>query len=127
MAVTADVYRQMVESAAMALAAGVTVIADAVHARPEERAAIEAVAVAAGVPFTGLWLDAPAAVLSARVRSRKNHASEADATVLQDQLDYDLGAMDWRVVDVTGELSGVLFDVAGEPLGLPVRARESTV
>ena len=42
--VTADVYRQMVESAAMALADGFTVIAAAVHARPEERTAMEAVA-----------------------------------------------------------------------------------
>lgn len=36
---TADMYRQMVESAAMALAAGFTVIADAVHARLDERTA----------------------------------------------------------------------------------------
>jgi len=125
--VTADVYRQMMESAATVLAAGFTVIADAVHARPEERAAMEAVAIQMGVPFTGLWLDAPAAVLSARVRSRKNDASDADATVLRDQLDYDLGAMDWRVVDVTGEAQEVFADVAREPLGLPARSRESTV
>jgi aminoglycoside phosphotransferase family enzyme/predicted kinase len=125
--VTADVYRQMVESAAMALAAGFTVIADAVHARPEERAAIEAVAVQMDVPFTGLWLEAPAAVLLTRVRSRKNDASDADAAVLRGQLDYDLGAMDWQVVSAAREPQDVLFDVARESLGLPVRARESTV
>ncbi len=125
--VTAIVYGQMVESAATALAAGCTVIADAVHAHPEERAAIEAVAVRMGVPFTGLWLDAPAAVLLTRVRSRKNDASDADATVLRDQMEYDLGAMDWQVVDAAGEPTDVLFGAARAPLGLPARARESTV
>ena len=80
-----------------------------------------------GVPFTGLWLDASAAVLLTRVRSRKNDASDADAAVLRDQLGYDLGTMDWQVVDVTGEPHDVLNNVVRGSMGLPVRAQESTV
>ena len=47
--------------------AGRTVIVDAVHAKPEERAAIESLAAEVGVPFTGLWLEAPRDVMRARV------------------------------------------------------------
>ena len=36
-------------------------IADAVYGDPEQRAAIEAVAAARGVPFAGIWLEAPLA------------------------------------------------------------------
>ncbi|HYN40021.1 MAG TPA: AAA family ATPase, partial [Rhodospirillales bacterium] len=59
-------YEAIYEEARLALAAGRTVIADAVFARPDERAAIAAIAADAGVPFQGLWLDAAPALLQDR-------------------------------------------------------------
>jgi hypothetical protein len=113
--VTERVYRQVREEAAAVLAAGFSAIADAVHARPAERAAIAAAARAAGAPFVGLWLDAPADVLACRVGGRRGDASDATVEVLRRQLGYDLGAIDWAAVD------------AGQPLEAVVAAARKTV
>jgi len=53
------VYARMQRDAADAIAAGQSVIVDAVFARAEERAAIENIAREAAVPAMGLWLEAP--------------------------------------------------------------------
>lgn len=99
----AQVYAELGRQAAAALAAGHAVVADAVFAKPEERQAIAAVARAAGVPFAGIWLEAPAAVLEARVAARRGDASDATVEVLRRQLGFDLGDLDWRRVDVRGD------------------------
>lgn len=91
------VYDRLIEEARRALASGASVIVDAVFAAPAERAAIAEVADAAGVPFLGLWLDAPPDVLRARVGGRSGDASDADAAVVDRQLGYALG-------DLTGWL-----------------------
>ena len=57
--VTQRVYATMTERAATVVRAGYAAIADAVFARPADRDAIEQAAAAAGVPFVGIWLDAP--------------------------------------------------------------------
>jgi predicted kinase len=106
--VTARVYRRMREEAAAVLAAGLCVIADALHARPAEREAVADVARAAGVPFVGLWLEAPAAVLTARIAARRDDASDATVDVLKRQLAYDLGPMSWTRVDAGGALEDVI-------------------
>ena len=67
-AVTRRVYRELTARALAALKAGHSVIADAVFARPEDREAIAQAARAAGVPFLGLWLDAPPAIARATHR-----------------------------------------------------------
>ena len=61
--VTALVYRELGERAAMALDAGYAAVIDAVALREEERRTFADVAKAVGVPFTGLWLDAPGAAM----------------------------------------------------------------
>ena len=106
--VTARVYRRMREEAVAVLAAGRCVIADALHARPAEREAVADVARAAGVPFVGLWLEAPAAVLTARIAARRDDASDATVDVLKRQLAYDLGPMSWTRVDAGGALEAVI-------------------
>jgi hypothetical protein len=57
----------------------------------------------ARVPFSGLWLEAPAEVLERRVAQRRGDASDADVTILRRQLTYDLGPIDWAPIDVSGD------------------------
>jgi predicted kinase len=100
--ITRRVYRHLQETAAATLATGVPVIVDAVFATPAEREAIEAVARAAGVTFTGLWLSAPSKTLADRIEARRGDASDADVAVLSRQLTYDLGRIDWSILDAGG-------------------------
>ncbi len=101
------VYQAVLAQARAALAAGHSVIADAVHAKPDERAAIETLAGDLGVAFTGLWLEAPKDVLQKRVTGRKDDASDATAAVVRAQQDYDLGPMTWERIDATGDIDRV--------------------
>ena len=55
------------------------------YARAADRHTIEGVAAAASVPFLGLWLDAPEAVLMARAEPRRHDPSDATADVIQSQ------------------------------------------
>ncbi|MFG1376844.1 AAA family ATPase [Xanthobacter autotrophicus] len=92
---TQQVYARLRTLAARVLATGHSVIVDAVHARPDERDAIAEVARAAGMPFAGIWLDAPEGELIRRVEARSGDASDADAAVVRRQLSYDLGTIGW--------------------------------
>jgi aminoglycoside phosphotransferase family enzyme/predicted kinase len=100
--VTAQVYRELCDRAAVALAAGYSAVIDAVALRGDERRAFAEVAAAAGVAFTGLWLDGPAATMRARIDARTGDASDASAEVLDRQLRHDPGALDWRHIDAGG-------------------------
>lgn len=99
---TERTYRALYDGAAAALAAGRSVIADAVFARVGERDAVAAVARRLGVPFTGFWLEAPPDVMLDRVAKRRRDASDATAAVVRRQLDYDVGPMSWRRIDSSG-------------------------
>jgi predicted kinase len=97
--VSRRVYAQLQRQAADALAAGYSVIIDAVSLKPAERASFAAVAKAAGVPFSGLWLEAPAAAMERRLRRRRHDASDASRGVLAQQLRQDAGPLDWVRID----------------------------
>lgn len=101
---TQAVYDSLGEAAAAALRAGGIVIADAVFARPEERAAIEAAAAKAGVGFAGFWLEAALPILEARVAGRRGDASDATVAVVRRQQHYETGPMGWMRVDAGGPL-----------------------
>lgn len=94
--VTARVYAAMQERAGMALAGGATVILDAAHLKAAERDRAGAMAAEIGVPFHGLWLDAPVENLKTRVTVRGADASDADARVVEKQTGYDLGPIRWH-------------------------------
>jgi predicted kinase len=98
-AATDRVYAKLFELAQGALAAGASVVLDAVFAREPERAAVSAMARTAGAGFTGLWLEAAPDVLEKRLAHRTGDVSDADAAVLRRQLSYDLGAIDWYRLD----------------------------
>lgn len=99
---SARVYERLQRDAAAALAAGHSVVVDAVFGRADERKAIEAVAARAGAPAQCLWLDAPAKTLQARVDARTGDASDADSAVVRRQLAIDTGNNSWRRVDAGG-------------------------
>jgi predicted kinase len=80
------VYDLLAERTALAARAGHSVIVDAVFVRPEDRLLMEEAASRAGVPFTGLWLEAPPEVLTRRVEARRGDASDADAAIVRKQL-----------------------------------------
>lgn len=105
-------YDRLLRDAAATLAAGHSVIADAVFARPEERAAVARLAEEAGLAFDGFWLEAPAATLMERVGARTGDASDADAAVVERQLGYALGTLTpWTRVEAGGTADETLTHV----------------
>ncbi|MBL8705191.1 MAG: AAA family ATPase [Rhodospirillales bacterium] len=107
-AMTARVFDGLAEGARRALAAGHAAIADAVYLAPAQRLKIEAVAKAAGAPFAGLWLEAPAGQLEARVSARRGDVSDAGADIVRMQLAQDPGPMAWHRIDAGGTPAEVL-------------------
>jgi len=105
------VYETVMEQADAVVRGGFAAIVDAVFARPEDRAAVQHVAVAAGVPFAGLWLEAPEPVLIARVEGRGPDASDADRGVIKQQLADHVDALHWHRCDASGTLQQVYDDV----------------
>jgi aminoglycoside phosphotransferase family enzyme/predicted kinase len=98
---SARIYEVLEQKARLALAAGCPVVVDAVYASEQERRDIEAVALALGVVFDGIWLTAERDTLVARVGARRNDASDATADVVDAQLQYEVGEMSpaWRAID----------------------------
>jgi predicted kinase len=64
------VYAALAAQASAVVRAEYGAIAGAVYARPADRTVIERVPLAAGVSFTGLWLDASDPVLTSKAESR---------------------------------------------------------
>jgi aminoglycoside phosphotransferase family enzyme/predicted kinase len=95
------VYEALIESAGAALGAGHSVVIDAVAAHARQRAAIEALAGRAGVPFIGLWLEAPREILEARVGARTGDVSDATTEIVRAQSGYDTGRIDWVRLDAS--------------------------
>jgi uncharacterized protein len=100
-AVSARVYATMIARAGCVLKDGHSVIADAVYARPDDRRAIARAAAEAGVPFVGLWLEAPDATLLERVGRRRLDPSDADAAIVQQQRARGVGPVDWLCLDAS--------------------------
>jgi len=96
---SAAVYAELYARAAEAMAAGHAVIADMVFLDPAERRAVQSASGAAR--FVGLWLEAPLAVLEARLASRTGDASDADAAVLRATAARDPGPITWQRIDAS--------------------------
>ena len=97
-----EVYAACLARAEKALAAGHSVVLDAVFARPDERDAAAELARRTRAHFAAVWLDAPREVLVARTAMRSGDASDATPDVVDAQLRSDLGRMDWPRVDAGG-------------------------
>ena len=96
---SARVYETLAMDAAAVLATGHSAVVDAVFTRAEDRVAIERVARIAGVPFAGLWLEAPEDVLIERVTRRGPDVSDADPAVVRMQYAQAAGDVRWSHVD----------------------------
>lgn len=114
------VYDALLHQAGVALAAGWTVIVDAVAALPGERKAFAALAARHGGRFQGLWLTSPEVVLSARIAARTGDASDATVAVLREQLKWDTGNLGdgWVALDASGTPAET-HAAAAAILGLP--------
>ncbi len=95
-------YDHLMADARLTLAGGCPVIVDAVFARQAERDAVRAVADAQGVPFQGVWLEAPPDIVARRIGSRHGDASDATAEIALRQLEWIERPVDWRLVDAQG-------------------------
>ncbi|MCC7008026.1 MAG: AAA family ATPase [Acidobacteria bacterium] len=119
--VSARVYETIAERARALLGAGHAVIADAVFAKAEDRRRIEEVAASAGVPFVGIWLEAPESTLVERAARRGPDPSDATADVIRRQVDTGAGAIAWTRIDSSSNLPDVARRAAD-----PIRARLGT-
>jgi len=108
-----EVYAACLARAEKALAAGHSVVLDAVFASGEERHAAAELARRTRAQFAGVWLHSPADILAARVAARSGDASDATPDVVERQLAYDLGQMNWPQVDASGSPGNTLAQIKG--------------
>jgi aminoglycoside phosphotransferase family enzyme/predicted kinase len=109
--VNAAVYRSIGVRAADVLASGGTVVADATFLAAAARDAIAGVAAHAGVPFTGVWLEAPVDTMAERLRARAGDASDATVDVLRQQLAEDQGSHHWLRFDSSRSLEDLAASI----------------
>jgi aminoglycoside phosphotransferase family enzyme/predicted kinase len=96
-------YDVLLDNARTLLRAGRGVIVDATFMDAPLRAKAEALAAECGVPFEGVWLEAPAQVLRARVAGRTGDASDATVATLEAQLARATDPVGWTRLDTSGE------------------------
>jgi aminoglycoside phosphotransferase family enzyme/predicted kinase len=111
---TREVYRALMTRAADLLAAGGSVVADATFLAAEARVQVAHVAAAATVPFTGIWLEAPAATLTERLRERRSDVSDATVQVLERQRAGDAGHVTWVRLDASAAIDETAARVQAE-------------
>ncbi len=102
-----DAYARVMHRAETTLAAGHSVVVDAVFAKAEERADVEALAIRADASFKGVWLTGSPTTLRDRVAARRDDASDATPDVVDKQLSYSLGPMTWSAINSDGGVQDV--------------------
>ena len=60
-----------------------------------------------GVPFSGVWLEAPEEVMMSRVAGRREDASDSTPEVVRRQLEADLGDVSWHGLEASASREAV--------------------
>ena len=104
------VYASLHAKARSILSAQHGVIIDAVYDHERDRQEVEALAQALHVPLRGLWLEADAATLLARVARRQHDASDATPDVVAAQLASHIGQLSdrWTTLDARQDATQLL-------------------
>lgn len=105
------VYQRLKDRGRAALAAGHSVIMDAVFDHVANRDEVEAIARDVGCRFHGFWLEAAPDVLRKRVADRRRDASDATPEVVDLQLRRDPGPIRWVRLDA-GQESAIVAEEA---------------
>jgi aminoglycoside phosphotransferase family enzyme/predicted kinase len=95
------VFSELASLVEIAAKGGHAAIGDATFMDFAHRAVVEAAAAQAGVPFFGIWLSAPLAVLEQRIAARTGDASDATVEVLHAAAVNDPGPAGWHAVDAS--------------------------
>ncbi|MDP4796698.1 MAG: AAA family ATPase [Rhodospirillales bacterium] len=105
---TEKTYQDFFGQARSALAAGQCVVLDAVFAKAEQRAQADTLAIECGVPYQGLWVDAPEHVRVHRVETRERNVSDVTTDVARQQSEYELGPITWAKIDSSGKKNATI-------------------
>ncbi|MCA3280268.1 MAG: AAA family ATPase [Roseomonas sp.] len=112
-AVSTATHEELFMIAEAALRQGHAVALDAMFLDPAHRRHAAEIAVRAGVPFQGFWLEAPMEILKARILSRRGDASDATIAVLERAAKADPGPIDWARLDAAGDALGAARKALG--------------
>ena len=100
--ITRQTYEILGRHAIRILSQGHSGIVDAVFANETERSAIRDDASKLGVRFAGLYLQTDLATRQRRVGTRSRDASDATPEIAALQEKYEIGAIDWTIIDASG-------------------------
>ena len=100
--ITGQIYEMLVQRALRILLQGHSVVVDAVFADRSERTAIHDAARRLNVRFAGFFLVTDLATRLSRVGGRTRDASDATPDIAGLQEKFEIGAVDWVVVDASG-------------------------
>lgn len=118
-------YQALYDGCAKLLKSGLTVVADAVFAKEEQRGGIETLAISLGLPFEGLWLEANPEVMRQRIQSRKRNASDATIEVLNRQIEAGPGNINWLRLDSSASKEETFANACGRIRSLSASSEET--
>jgi uncharacterized protein len=116
------VYDELLRQAEKVLSQGHSVVVDAVFARQPERAAIRDTARRAKAAFAGFFLEADLATRQRRVSGRTGDASDATPEVAGLQETYNIGPIDWTIIDASGTPEATLKHCQTHMVHMPAAA-----
>ena len=102
MEITEQIYEILVQRAIRVLSQGHSAVVDAVFAQEAERDAIRDAAHRLNVRFAGFFLVTDLATRQSRVGHRQRDASDATPEIAGLQENYDIGKIDWAIIDASG-------------------------